>query len=305
MNTSEAISKINRLKKERKAVILAHNYQPPLIQDLADFVGDSYDLSVKASQTESDVIVFCGVYFMAETAAVLAPDKKVLLPEKLAGCPLADSINAEQLKEFKKSYPSHLVVTYVNSSAEVKAESYVCVTSSNALNVIGTLETERILFTPDKNLGAYLKERTDKELVSWSGYCITHERVTVRDVERAREEHPDALIVVHPECPPEVTKRADEAASTGGIIKLASQSSYRKIIVGTEMGLLYRLSKENPDKEFKLLSPGLVCPNMKYTTLEKVLSCLENMEGLVTVSGRVYEGARAALERMIRIPSLN
>lgn len=303
MFDTKMVERIGELKKERNAVILAHNYQPPAIQDIADLVGDSYELSVKASQTEAEVIVFCGVHFMAETAYILAPEKTVLLPEKLAGCPLADTITAEQLKEFKQEYPSHAVVTYVNSSAEVKAESYVCVTSSNALKVINSLETDKILFTPDKNLGMYLGNKTEKEVRVWDGYCITHERVTVEEVKRAREEHPDALIIVHPECPPEVTRLADEALSTGGMIRLGAETSYDKIIVGTEMGLIYRLSKENPGKEFKLLSPGLVCPNMKYITLDKVVESLENLKGQVTVPDEIAVKARETLERMISVPS--
>jgi len=305
LSDAEMMEKIKRLKKEREAVILAHNYQPPVIQDIADIVGDSYELSVQASRTEEPVIVFCGVSFMAETAAILAPEKKVLLPEKLAGCPLADTVTAEQLQQFKQDYPDYTIVTYVNSSAEVKAESYVCVTSSNAVNVMESLKADKIMFAPDKNLGEFLAKRTSKDVKTWPGYCITHERVTVEDVKRAREEHPDALIVVHPECPPEVTGMVDEALSTGGMIRLAAETPYQKIIIGTEMGMLYRLSKENPDKEFKLLSPGLVCPNMKYTTLEKVAISLDRLEGEVTVPQETADKARKALERMIEIPSVD
>lgn len=301
MDKQRTREKINDLKERRGAVILAHNYQIGEVQDVADYVGDSFELSRIAAGVQAETIVFCGVHFMAESAAILAPGKTVLLPESLAGCPLADMITADSLREVKKKYPGVPVATYVNTSAAVKAESDICVTSSNALAVIDLLEGDRVIFAPDRNLGHYIAARTSKEIIPWDGYCITHQRVTADDIERARAHYPDALIMVHPECPPEVTGMADEVLSTGGMIKMASRTSHSRIVLGTEMGLLYRLQKENPDKQFLLLSPGLVCPNMKYTTLEKVVRSLEKMETVVTVPEEIREKAAQALERMLEV----
>ncbi|EEG75999.1 quinolinate synthase NadA [Dethiobacter alkaliphilus] len=298
---AQLTEKILKLKEERNAVILAHNYQIGEVQDIADYVGDSFGLSRVAADTDADVIVFCGVHFMAEGAAILAPEKTVLLPEILAGCPMADMVTADALREKKKEHPNATVVTYVNSSAAVKAESDVCVTSSNALNVVNSLDTEEILFVPDMNLGSFIADRTDKRMIMWEGYCITHHRVRAADVDAARERHPDAVVVVHPECRPEVVKKADHAFSTGGILKFARESEHKKLIIGTEMGLIHRLEKENPEKEFYLLHQGLVCPNMKYTNLEKVAAALENMQPVITVDDEVREGARRALERMLAV----
>ncbi|MCW3491444.1 quinolinate synthase NadA [Dethiobacter alkaliphilus] len=298
---AQLTEKILKLKEERNAVILAHNYQIGEVQDIADYVGDSFGLSRVAADTDADVIVFCGVHFMAEGAAILAPEKTVLLPEILAGCPMADMVTADALREKKKEHPNATVVTYVNSSAAVKAESDVCVTSSNALNVVNSLDTDEILFVPDMNLGSFIADRTDKRMIMWEGYCITHHRVRAADVDAAREKHPDAVVVVHPECRPEVVKKADHAFSTGGILKFARESEHKKLIIGTEMGLIHRLEKENPEKEFYLLHQGLVCPNMKYTNLEKVVAALENMQPVITVDDEVREGARRALERMLAV----
>ena len=293
--------KILELKKRRNAVILAHNYQIGDVQDIADYVGDSFGLSRVAADTDADVIVFCGVHFMAEGAAILAPNKTVLLPEILAGCPMADMVTANALREKKREYPHATVVTYVNSSAAVKAESDICVTSSNALNVVNSLDTEEILFVPDMNLGSYIADRTDKRMILWEGYCVTHHRVGAADVVAARAQHPDAVVVVHPECRPEVVKAADHAFSTGGILKFAQESQHQKLIIGTEMGLIHRLQKENPTKEFYLLHQGLVCPNMKYTNLEKVATALETMQPEIRVDDDVRDGARKALERMLTV----
>lgn len=299
--TQVLMERVQALKEKRNAVILAHNYQIDEVQDAADYVGDSFGLSRVAAETDADVIVFCGVHFMAEGASILAPEKTVLLPEILAGCPMADMVTAEALREKKKEYPNAKVVTYVNSSAAVKAESDICVTSSNALNVVNSLDTDEILFVPDMNLGSFIADRTDKRVVLWDGYCVTHHRVRADAVAAAREKHPDAVVVVHPECRPEVVSAADHAFSTGGILKFARETEYKKLIIGTEMGLIYRLQKENPDKEFYLLHQGLVCPNMKYTNLEKIATALETLEPKITVPDVVREPARRALERMLAV----
>ncbi len=295
------MQKISDLKKKRGALILAHNYQIDEVQDVADYVGDSFGLSQKAAEATEDVIVFCGVHFMAESAAILAPNKIVLLPEKMAGCPMADMVTPEGLKELKEKYPDAAVVTYVNSSAAVKAESDVCVTSSNALKVVESLDCDRIIFAPDKNLGNWVSSKTEKEIILWPGYCATHHRVTAQDVYKAKKVRPNLPIMVHPECRSEVTDLADVVLSTGGMLQYAKETSAREIIVGTEMGLLYRLKKENPGKEFYLLAQGLVCPNMKYTNLAKVAHSLETMETRITVAKKISEKASIALERMLLV----
>ncbi|MBT9172736.1 MAG: Quinolinate synthase A [Syntrophomonadaceae bacterium] len=301
MAKQQLLEKVNELKARRNAVILAHNYQIEEVQDAADYIGDSFGLSRIAAETTADVIVFCGVHFMAEGAALLAPDKIVLLPEIMAGCPMADMVTVEALREKKKQHPGATVVTYVNSSAAVKAESDICVTSANAVKVVNALVCEELLFVPDKNLASFVADRTDKKVIAWEGYCVTHHRVSLHDVRMAREAHPDAVIVVHPECRPEVVKASDHAFSTGGILQFARETQHRKLIIGTEMGIMYRLRQENPDKEFFLLSQGLICPNMKYTTLEKVVRALETLQPQITVPDNVREGARRALLRMLEI----
>jgi len=295
------LERIRELKKQRNAVILAHNYQTGEIQDIADFVGDSFELSRIASQSAADVIVFCGVTFMAETAAILAPDKVVLLPEISAGCPLADMVTAKALQEKKARHKGAAVVAYINSPAEVKAQSDICVTSSNALRVVDSLDAEEILFVPDMNLGSFVAGQTKKKIILWDGYCPTHHHVTLQDLLAAREAHSDAVVMVHPECRPEVVKAADYVFSTGGMIKFARDTSFKKIIVGTETGLLHRLEKENPEKQFFALSRRLFCPNMKLTTLEKVHRALETMEPRITVPLPVRELARKPLERMLAV----
>ncbi|MEW5920062.1 MAG: quinolinate synthase NadA [Bacillota bacterium] len=291
--------RIQEFKRLRNAVILAHNYQSEEVQDAADFVGDSFELSRIAAQSGADVIVFCGVYFMAEVAAILAPDKIVLLPEILAGCPLADMITSETLREKKKQHPAATVVTYINSPAVVKADSDICVTSSNAVSVVNSLEAEEVLFVPDMNLGSFVAGQTDKRVILWDGYCVTHHRVSPDDVAAARASHPDAVVMVHPECRPDVVKTADYVFSTGGMIKFARETEHKKIIVGTEMGLIYRLQKENPDKQFYLLAQGLICPNMKFTNLEKVYKALETLQPRIIVPQPIRDLARIPLERML------
>ena len=305
MNLNATRSEIIHLKKHRKAIILAHNYQIDEVQEIADYTGDSFGLSKLAASTDAHVIVFCGVHFMAESASILSPNKIVLLPDKNAGCPLADTITAEALREKKKEFPKAAVVCYVNSSAEVKAESNICCTSSNAVNIVNSLEQKQVLFVPDRNLANYVAEKTDKEIIPWDGYCITHHRVKAGDIQKVRQNHPDGVIVVHPECQPDVVALADHVGSTSEILRFARESKSEKIIVGTEMGMLYRLKKENPHKQFYLLSQGLICPNMKMTSLPKIKDALETMEPQIKVDGSVRQAAYKALNRMLTVQEEN
>lgn len=295
------IDKINRLREEKRAVILAHNYQRGEVQDIADFTGDSLELSRKAAKTDAEVIVFCGVHFMAESAAILSPDRIVLIPVPEAGCPLADMITVDALRAKRKEYRGAAVICYVNSSAEVKAESDICCTSTNALQVVNFLKEERIIFVPDENLGRYVATQTDKDLIFWKGFCPTHYRVIPEDIIRAKEKHPRAKVVVHPECRLDVIMLADEILSTGGIVKYARETEVKEIIVGTEIGLVYRLQKENPHKRFYLAAEKLICPNMKLTTLEKVANALERMEHRIIVPEEVRLRARQSLDRMLKV----
>ena len=303
MNQADMVDAIRSLARERNALILAHNYQRDEIQALADITGDSLGLSMEAARAEHDVIVFCGVHFMAESAAILAPQKTVLLPRADAGCPMADMIDAAGLRRMKAEYPDATVVTYVNSTAEVKAETDICCTSANAIKVVESLESDEIIFTPDRNLGRYVAAKVPgKTFRYWEGYCPTHDRLQVAEVERARREHPEALFVAHPECPPEILALADHICSTSGMYAFCRENAARKYIIGTEAGILYRLRKENPDKEFILPSGALICPNMKLTSLEDVLHALQTLSPQVTVTAEVREKARAALDRMLAVP---
>jgi quinolinate synthase len=302
MNRNEMISEIKRLAKERDALILAHNYQRDEVQELADITGDSLGLSMEAAQTDRAVIVFCGVHFMAESAAILAPEKSVLLPRPDAGCPMADMIDPQGLRELKARHPGVPVVTYVNSSAAVKAESDICCTSANAVRVVASLAEPEVILTPDRNLGRYIAERVDKICHLWDGYCPTHDRFSRADAEKARADYPDAVFMAHPECAPEVLELADHICSTSGMYDYARQNPARQFIVGTEAGILYRLRKENPDKEFILPSSRLICPNMKLTALEDVLKALQTMSPRVTVDEETREKARGALDRMLAVP---
>ena len=300
--SDELIEKIQTLKKQRNAVILAHNYQPGEIQDLADYAGDSLGLSVQAANTDADVIVFCGVRFMAETAAILSPDKTVLLPEKTAGCPMADMITAEQLAQAKAEHPEALVVCYVNSTAEVKALSDYCCTSGNALELVRSLpEDKEILFVPDKNLGGFIQERTGHKMILWPGYCSTHVRIQTEDVARARAEHPDAVLLAHPECNPDIRALADELLSTGQMLKFAKTSSAREFVIATENGILHTLKKQNPDKTFHPVCQQAICPNMKKISLEKVAWALEDMQYQITVPADVANAAKRSLDRMLEV----
>jgi len=298
----EIINKINQLKESRKAVILAHNYQPGQIQDLADFTGDSLGLSREASQTDAEVIVFCGVQFMAETAAVLSPKKTVLLPEKTAGCPMADMISAEQLQELKKNHPDAIVVCYVNSSVDVKAESDYCCTSANAVEVVKSLpEDSKIIFVPDQHLGRYVIEQTKREMILWPGYCPSHVVITVEDIAKTRQEHPDAVVMVHAECTEPVKAAADEVLSTSQMLRFAEKSQAKTFIVGTEVGILHSLRKNRSDADFIAASEKAVCPNMKKITLENILWTLEDMSPVVTVDEQIRKKALKSLERMVEI----
>ncbi len=299
MSKKDLLNRLKELKAERKAVILAHNYQVEEVQEAADYCGDSFELSRLAADSTAEVIVFCGVLFMAESAAILSPDKTVLLPEKIAGCPLADMITPEGLRGLIEAHPQAAVATYINSSAAVKAMSDVCVTSANAVEVVNSLEQEEVIFVPDRNLAHYVAGKTDKKIIPWPGYCITHHSASVEDVLRARKVHPDAVILVHPECRPEVAELADRVLGTGGMIDFARHTEKKKIIIGTEMGMIYRLQKVCPSKQYYLLSQGLICPNMKYTTLEKVVNSLEQMEHRITISPEIREKAGLALQRML------
>ena len=293
--------RILKLKREKNAVILAHNYQLGEVQDIADFVGDSLELSQNAAKTTADVIVFCGVHFMAETAAILCPDMTVLLPDTHAGCPMADMITAKQLKQRKDELPGATVVCYVNTTAEVKAESDICCTSANGVKVVESLDSEEILFVPDQYLGHYVSTKTDKKMTFWPGYCPTHVRIQPQDIIRLKQEYPRAKVAVHPECRPEVIALADEVLSTGGMIRYARREDINKMIVGTEMGIIYRLRKENPGKRFIPVSEQAICPNMKLITLEKILWSMEEMAPQVKVPEAIRLRAKAAVDRMLAI----
>ncbi len=298
---AELTENILKLKKERNAVILAHNYQLGEVQDIADFVGDSLELSQKAAKTNADVIVFCGVHFMAETAYILSPDKIVLLPDIHAGCPMADMITAEGLRQRKSELPGAIVVCYINSSAEVKAESDVCCTSANAVKVIESLDAEDILFVPDQYLGHYISTKTDKKISLWPGFCPTHIRIQPQYITNLRQEYPQAKVAVHPECRPEVIALADEVLSTGGLCRYANRTEVKEMIVGTEVGIIHRLRKENPGKRFIPVSEQAVCPRMKLITLESVLWSLQEMTPEVKVSEEIRLKAKAAVDKMLEI----
>ncbi|MCJ7472413.1 MAG: quinolinate synthase NadA, partial [Actinobacteria bacterium] len=272
---NDLVDKIAKLKKEKNAVILVHNYQRPEIQDIADFLGDSLELAREAAKTDARIIVFCGVRFMAETAKILSPKKTVLLPRKEAGCPMADMITAEDLRRLKKNYPDAKVVSYVNTNADVKAESDICCTSANAVKVVKNISAKRIIFTPDKNLAAYCQRFTDKEIIPWNGCCYVHERITEKEVRLAKEKFPDALLLVHPECNPSVIELADEVLSTSGMLNFAKKSDKKRFLIGTEEGLIYRLKKENPGKKFYAAGTAKMCRNMKLTTLNDVYLSLK------------------------------
>lgn len=301
MNKEKISDKIFKLKKERDAVILAHNYQVGGVQDVADYIGDSLGLSQQAARVKEKVIIFCGVHFMAETAAILAPEKTVLMPAIDAGCPMADMITADELREWKRHYPGRKVVCYVNTSAAVKAECDVCCTSSNAVNVVNSMEGDEILFVPDKNLGAYAARATQKKVIPWDGYCYVHNNILPRDVREKKERHPKAEVWVHPECRPEVIDIADKVLSTGGMVNEASKTAKTDIIIGTETGIIYRLKKENPGKNFFPARDQAFCANMKKTDLKKVLMSLEDMKHKIEVPLEIRQRAKGAIEKMVSL----
>jgi quinolinate synthase len=299
MTKDEVIERIHRLREERKAVVLAHNYQIDEVQEIADYTGDSLGLSQEAARSEAAVIVFCGVHFMAETAAILSPRKTILLPDPQAGCPMADMITAQELRDWKARYPGRPVVCYVNTTAEVKAESDICCTSSNAVKVVNSIPEEEILFIPDENLAGYVARQTQKKIIAWDGYCYVHNQILAADIQARKKEHPEAEVWVHPECRPEVIDLADKVISTGFMVKAARETPAGEVIVGTEVGILHRLRKENPGTMFFPAKDSALCSNMKRINLIKVLSALEEMKYRIEVPEAISRRARGAIEKMI------
>lgn len=299
MEDNNLIKKINSLKKKNNAVILVHNYQRPEIYDVADFIGDSLDLSRKAAETKADIIVFCGVRFMAETAKILSPDKKVLLPADDAGCQMADMVSAKEVKEIKEKFPGIPVVCYVNTTAEVKSESDICCTSANAVDVLRSLPGKDVIFVPDKNLGSYVAKMTGKNVILSDGFCYVHDRITPEGIKDMRLLHPKAKVVAHPECRPEVLELSDTVQSTGGMIKYCKKDSSDEFIIATEEGMVNRLRKELPCREF--YTAGGICFNMKKITLEKVLSSLDNEEYEIELDEELRKRAEKSLIRMLEI----
>ena len=304
MNQKDLVEKINKLKKEKNAIILAHTYQNVEIDEVADFSGDSLFLSQQAAKTDADIIVFAGVYFMAETAKILSPSKKVLLPDLTAGCAMADKINLKQLREFKAKYPNIPVVCYVNSTAEVKAESDVCCTSANAVNVVKSLGAKDVLFAPDKNLGKDVESQLDGvNVITYDGFCPIHHEITVADVERQKNLYPSAMVMVHPECQKPVTDLADFVGSTTAIIKAVKESSAKEFIIVTEKGVVDRLKRDCPEKTFVLIKSSAVCESMKLITLENILSVLETESNEIIVSTDIAKRAVSAIDKMVKINS--
>ncbi|MFW6126254.1 MAG: quinolinate synthase NadA [Chloroflexota bacterium] len=298
----EVKDRILHLKESLHAVIVAHNYELPEVQDVADFVGDSLELSRKCTEVDADVIVFCGVRFMAETAAIVNPQRQVLLSEAEAGCPLADMVDVPTVKEWKAKCPGAAVVCYVNSTAEVKAESDICCTSANAVKVVNSLPNDDILFIPDYNLGHYASTKTEKHIILYPGFCPPHQRVKPQHIERAKEQYPDGVVLVHPECAPEVVALADAALSTSQILRYVNSSPAKTFLIGTEQGLLHRMRQENPDKSLHLLTNELLCQDMKKTTLNSVVRTMEERRNTVVVPEEVRVRAKVAIDRMLALP---
>lgn len=293
------VEEIRELKKRQNAVIIAHNYQLPEVQDLADFAGDSLELARKAAKTDAEVVIFCGVHFMAETAAILSPDKTVILPDASAGCPMADMADAGGVKRMKEKHPEAKVVCYVNSTAEVKAVSDMCCTSANAVSIVSSFK-EDVIFVPDRYLGTFAESQTGKTFHLWPGYCPTHLRILPYDIEEGRRKYPGCVVMVHPECKPEVTELADHVLSTGQMARFAGKSDVDTFVVGTETGLLHRLRKENPGKIFIPATEQAVCPDMKKCTPEKILASLQTLEPVITVSEDIRRRAHGALLPLLR-----
>jgi quinolinate synthase len=299
-NKEALTKKVLKLKKKKQAVLLCHNYQIPEMQDVADFLGDSLELAKISRKLKERIIVFCGVKFMAETAKILSPDKKVILPVIDAGCPMADMIEPDQLKSLKQKHPQAWVVSYVNTPAQIKALSNVCCTSSNAIEIVKNVPVKEVIFVPDQNLGWWVQENVpNKRLIVWPGFCLVHQYFSLQDLQEVRKVHPDAEIIVHPECRKEILKQADSVLSTSGMLKQAKQSTAKKFIIGTEEGLIYRLRKDNPGKEFYSLGSAKTCVNMKRTALEDLLRALENEETEITLDQDTITKAKDALERMV------
>jgi quinolinate synthase len=299
--TETLAAAIRKLAGDKNALILAHNYQREEVQAVADHTGDSLELARIAADNAAEIIVFCGVHFMAESAAILSPEKKVLIPDPTAGCPMADMASPEDLVAMRGMYPDAMVVTYINSSAEVKALSDVCCTSANAVTIVQRVDARRVIFVPDRNLGRWVQRFTDKEIIQWKGFCPTHERFSAEDLTEAKRANPDALVMVHPECRPEVIDMADEVLSTGQMVKFVRETDRARIIVGTEEGMIHKLRSVAPGIEYILPSKALVCPNMKKTTLEKVHAALANEEPVVSVSSDVREKSLGCLRRMLEL----
>ena len=305
--TLDLFEEIEKLKKEKNAVVLAHYYQEPDIQDIADYIGDSLGLSQQAAKTDADIIVFAGVHFMAETAKILSPEKKVLLPDLKAGCSLADSCPPHLFRKFKEDYPDHLVITYVNCTAELKALSDIVCTSSNAIGIVESLpKDQKIIFGPDKNLGAYVAKKTGRELVLWNGACMVHEIFSREKITKLKERHPNAKLLAHPECEDVILKMADYIGSTTGLLKYATKSSEKEFIVATESGIIHQMQKENPDKVFIPAPPNNNCacndcPHMKRNTLEKLYLCMKNELPEITVPADIIKRAVKPIERMLEI----
>lgn len=293
---------IESKKQELNAIIIAHYYQLPEIQEIADFVGDSLQMARQAARTEARVIICCGVRFMAESAKILSPEKTVILPDIQAGCPMADMITAEQLRAMKADHPNAAVVCYVNSSAEVKAESDICCTSSNAVNVVRSIPEEQpVIFVPDRNLGSYVESQTGRKMIRWEGCCPIHDVLTLQDIETQKKLHPDAILVVHPECPPAVCQQADAVCSTGGMLQYIKSSTAKEFIIGTEEGFLHTLQQNCPDKQFYLARAGFQCRDMKYISLEKLAWAMDSMAYQIEVAEEIRKRARIVLDRMIAI----
>lgn len=299
---NDIVERINKLKKEKNAIILAHSYQNIEIDQVADYVGDSLYLSRKAKDTNADIIVFAGVYFMAQTAKIISPEKKVLLPDINAGCLMADMINLHQTVDFKNQYPGLPVVCYINSTAEVKAECDICCTSSNAVEIVKSLNSKRVLFVPDANLGKWVESRLDGvEVITYNGNCPVHHNVTVSDIIHARKKYPDAKILIHPECKPEVSALGDYVGSTSGIINYVKKSNEKRFVIVTEKGVAERLERDYPDKEFIIIKDNMLCDSMKLTTLEEILYALERERHEITLDDSVRELSSNCIERMLRV----
>ncbi len=299
----DIVKEIQALKARRGALILAHNYTLPEVQDIADFVGDSLELSRKAAECRAPVIVFCGVRFMAETAKLLSPESVVLHPNPLSGCPMADMASPEAIRAYRASHPDTLVVAYVNTTAATKTEVDICCTSGNAERLVASLPPDRpLLFLPDANLGANIAARLGRKIALWPGRCPTHQKILPEHITEARQRHPDAVVLVHPECLPAVVALADHALSTGGMLRFVRESPRKEFIIGTEGGILHRMRKENPDKLFHPLEPAVLCPNMKRITLENIWACLRDMAPAVELDADVLRRARAPIDRMLEVP---